>query len=443
MAKRKLNRRQKWRIEKIQAERRQRAQRRAGQENPVATALGDEQLGTVVAHFGGQVLVEDEAGVPARCHFRANLEQLVVGDRVIWQAPRVEGEGDGVVTAIEPRQSVLKRPDNYGNLKPVAANVDRLLVVFAPMPVPSTALLDRYLVAAELSGIPATLVLNKADLIDAESRDGVVRGRVTSATGAFDGPLSVLVQRRGGGENSVVPVMWSDDGGARVGRFEAGGLIDAPFVVSFGQTGFFDIEPNYVTVRPDEPELAFVVDDAHAVTSVAVRAVDADTGEPLDAFRAWLTVDPFGDERTQFGEVEEGAEPIARFDGVPADLPWSVRVGADGYAVGWGDAPDLVAGEGSDPGELVVRLHRGWSTRLCVRDESKARLAGVLVLLDGEVAGTTNTDGVVELRAAEAPTSLHVERDGFTPLSDNGYDAEAGNFRRELWRLTLTMRADE
>jgi len=173
MAKRKLNRRQKWRIEKIQAERRQRAQHRAGQENPVAAALGDEQLGTVVAHFGGQVLVEDDTGAPARCHFRANLEQLVVGDRVIWQAPRVEGDGDGVVTAIEPRQSVLKRPDNYGNLKPVAANVDRLLVVFAPMPVPSTALLDRYLVAAELSGIPATLVLNKADLIDAESRDAL------------------------------------------------------------------------------------------------------------------------------------------------------------------------------------------------------------------------------------------------------------------------------
>ncbi len=170
MAKRKLNRRQKWRIEKIQAERRQRAQHRAGEQNPMATALGDEQLGTVVAHFGGQVLVEDADGATARCHFRANLEQLVVGDRVIWQAPRQEGEGDGVVTALEPRASVLKRPDNYGNLKPVAANVDRLLVVFAPIPVPSTSLLDRYLVAAELSGIPATLVLNKADLIDSEIR---------------------------------------------------------------------------------------------------------------------------------------------------------------------------------------------------------------------------------------------------------------------------------
>jgi ribosome biogenesis GTPase len=169
MAKRKLNRRQLWRIEKIQQERLQRAQRKETRETPAATALGAERTGVVVAHFGRQVLVEAGDGDARRCHFRATLEQLVVGDRVIWQPPRGD-EGEGVVTALEPRVSVLKRPDNYGNLKPVAANVARLLVVFAPRPVPSTALLDRYLVAAELSGIEATLVLNKADLIDADNR---------------------------------------------------------------------------------------------------------------------------------------------------------------------------------------------------------------------------------------------------------------------------------
>ncbi|ASK35441.1 small ribosomal subunit biogenesis GTPase RsgA [Alloalcanivorax mobilis] len=173
MAKRKLNRQQRWRIEKIQEERRQRAQRKVERDHPVASALGDEQTGVVVAHFGQQVLVEADAGERRRCHFRATLEQLVVGDRVIWQAPR--SEGDGVVTALSPRVTVLKRPDNYGNLKPVAANVARLLVVFAPRPTPSTALLDRYLVAAELSGIEALLVLNKADLMDDDNRDLLAR----------------------------------------------------------------------------------------------------------------------------------------------------------------------------------------------------------------------------------------------------------------------------
>ena len=169
MAKRKLNRRQQWRIEKIQAEKRDRAQRRNAElETLVANDLGDEQTGTITAHFGQQVGVESADGESMRCHFRATLEQLVVGDRVIWQPPK--SEGLGVVEAIEPRHTVLKRPDMYGNLKPVAANVEQMLVVFAPLPKPSSALLDRYLVAAELSDIPATLVLNKADLIDEELR---------------------------------------------------------------------------------------------------------------------------------------------------------------------------------------------------------------------------------------------------------------------------------
>ena len=144
MAKRKLNRRQRWRIEKIQAEKRQRAQRRNAElETLVADDLGDEQIGTITAHFGQQVGVESADGDAMRCHFRATLEQLVVGDLVIWQPPK--SEGLGVVVAIEPRQTVLKRPDMYGNLKPVAANVEQMLVVFAPLPTPSSALLDRYL----------------------------------------------------------------------------------------------------------------------------------------------------------------------------------------------------------------------------------------------------------------------------------------------------------
>src|SRR5690606_41331897 len=95
---------------------------------------------------------------------RATLEQLVVGDRVPFQPPLARGDDQynlGVVTAIDPRSTVLKRPDPYGNLKPVAANVEQMVIVFAPLPTPSSVLLDRYLVAAELSGIAPLLVLNK------------------------------------------------------------------------------------------------------------------------------------------------------------------------------------------------------------------------------------------------------------------------------------------
>ena len=44
------------------------------------------------------------------------------------------------------------RPDPYGKLKPVAANIDCILLVIAPFPEPSALLVDRYLVACELTG---------------------------------------------------------------------------------------------------------------------------------------------------------------------------------------------------------------------------------------------------------------------------------------------------
>ena len=271
MAKRKLNRRQRWRIEKIQQERRDRARRKAERAHPTAADLGEEQEGTVVAHFGGQVLVEAGDGAPTRCHFRANLEQLVVGDRVIWQAPR--SEGDGVVTAVMPRATVLKRPDNYGNLKPVAANLDRLLVVFAPRPEPSSALLDRYLVAAELSGIPATLVLNKADLVAPDNADTVARlvalyqdlgypvlqvsatsrDGLADLSGGLTGGTVAFVGQSGVGKSSLVNALLpeaelavgalSDVSGlgqhttttARLFHLEGGGhLIDSPGIREFG-----------------------------------------------------------------------------------------------------------------------------------------------------------------------------------------------------------------
>lgn len=164
MSKRKLSRQQSWRISKIQEERTARAQRRGerGEEILGAGELGGEQTGLVIAHFGTQVDVEASDGSTQRCHLRANLDGLVTGDRVIWCA----GDATGVVVAREPRHSELRRPDAYGKLKPIAANIDQILVVIAPFPEPHANLIDRYLVASEAVGIEPVLLLNKSDLLD-------------------------------------------------------------------------------------------------------------------------------------------------------------------------------------------------------------------------------------------------------------------------------------
>lgn len=106
-----------------------------------------------------------ELGSVWRCHTRTNLELLVTGDRVKWQAD--PNTGLGIITAIHPRQSLLTRPDRYHKVKPVAANISLIVIVFAALPEPAPGLIDRYLVACANANIPALLVLNKTDLLKA------------------------------------------------------------------------------------------------------------------------------------------------------------------------------------------------------------------------------------------------------------------------------------
>lgn len=176
MSKRKLNRRQKWRIEKIQAEKAARAEKKLSRVEEIGSdALGPERHGRIVAHFGQTVEVESlnpEAhdNERQRCFVRANIDALVTGDEVIWRAGK---DDNGVVEMRQPRRSVLQRPDKYGQLKPVAANIDRIVIVVAPEPHPHANLIDRYLVAAETLDITPAILFNKSDLIDARNQDKV------------------------------------------------------------------------------------------------------------------------------------------------------------------------------------------------------------------------------------------------------------------------------
>lgn len=170
MSKRKLTRRQSWRVKKIQDERAERASKREDivDQQLNEGELGPEQQGLVIAHFGQQVEVEPlhEDKTAHRCHLRANLDTLVTGDRVIWRA----GKPTGVVVANQPRQSELSRPDSQARLRPVAANIDLIVIVIAPLPEPHANLINRYLVAAESVGIEPLILLNKTDLLDPQSR---------------------------------------------------------------------------------------------------------------------------------------------------------------------------------------------------------------------------------------------------------------------------------
>lgn len=129
--------------------------------------LGTAKNGLIITRFGQHADVEDlETGEVQRCNLRRGIESLVSGDKVIWR-PGLESMAgiSGIVEAVETRTSVLTRPDYYDGLKPVAANVDQMVIVSAVLPELSLNIIDRYLIASETVNIAPLVVLNKVDLL--------------------------------------------------------------------------------------------------------------------------------------------------------------------------------------------------------------------------------------------------------------------------------------
>ncbi len=165
MAKRRLSKNQTRRIQHKQRQHSEKASTAKVSADIDESNLGPEQPGRVIAHFGTQVDVENEARETRRCFMRANLQSVITGDHVIWR----DGPDCGVVVSLEERRSLICRPDSYGKLKPVAANVDQILVTVAPKPELHSNLTDRYLVLAEATGITPIILFNKSDLIEGET----------------------------------------------------------------------------------------------------------------------------------------------------------------------------------------------------------------------------------------------------------------------------------
>ena len=177
--------------------------------------------GLFIVNYGKSLLVEDAAGALNRCVARRSLGAIVCGDRVSWQS---SGELEGVITAMAPRRNILTRADGADRQRPLAANIDQIIIVAAPEPAPEPFLIDKYTVAAELAETKPVLVINKADLLDAAARselkstlaDYVNAGYPVIYTSAREntgleqladrltGKASILVGQSGVGKSSLI-----------------------------------------------------------------------------------------------------------------------------------------------------------------------------------------------------------------------------------------------
>lgn len=141
---------------------------------PADEMLGDVEPGTVIGRFGQHADIESTNGEVVRCHIRRNISSVVCGDKVLFR-PGVDSGANvsGVLEVVEERKSVLTRPDFYDGVKPIAANIDQIIVVSSVVPALSLNIIDRYLVATEDVEIEPVILLNKVELLDQSQRQAV------------------------------------------------------------------------------------------------------------------------------------------------------------------------------------------------------------------------------------------------------------------------------
>jgi ribosome biogenesis GTPase len=123
---------------------------------PMANGL---EQGLVVATYGRHCLVETPEGRRLICHPRGKKNQVVVGDRVLWQ---IAGD-EGSIEKLLERHNLFYRQDEI-RTKSFASNLDRVLILIAADPEYSESQLSRALVAAEAERITPIIALNKSDL---------------------------------------------------------------------------------------------------------------------------------------------------------------------------------------------------------------------------------------------------------------------------------------
>lgn len=216
------------------------------------------RTGLVVERHGDKLLVEDSFTQQLReCEQRSALqkEHLVCGDRVSFQlvkastARGAKYQAVGLVVGRGARHNLLLRPDPMHKaakkMKVIAANVDQLFIVVAPVPHVPLETIDQLLAAGEVYGMSPILLINKNDLpesaeltrrlhfyhdllgyplLNASASSGEGLAEVRRALD--EGDVSVFVGQSGVGKSSLINRLLRGDGWGQVDQelLEVGGL---------------------------------------------------------------------------------------------------------------------------------------------------------------------------------------------------------------------------
>ena len=266
------------------------------------------------------------------------------------------------------------------------------------------------------------VVAGEAATLDVElqrqASAGDIRGTVTSDSGRFSG--HVFVQLSSPDRKTLSgSVQWQEVGGEQVGSFAFEDVAAGQYRLFFQSLSGDTFEPELIDVSPPALDVAVVCHDRPRGAPVVIRAYDAKTGEPIETFEGalWaLDYDlPTPEAGTRTIRAPLTAFPLAR-SGEPLTMLMMAeqigfRVSVGGYASAFGDWRDLTE-ETDEAGEPIrvahVGLEPGWGTRFTVTGPDEEPLEGVVVILDDVEAGSTDSEGVLDVRLDEAPERVEL-----------------------------------
>lgn len=143
--------------------------------------------GTVIKSTGSWYTVHTDNGETVACKVKGNFRlkgirttnPVAVGDRVDIAENQ---DGTAYITSVGPRSNyIIRRASNLSKESHIiGANLDRAYLVVTLMhPVTSTTFIDRFLATAEAYRVPASIIINKTDLLtdeeDLQLLDAVTR----------------------------------------------------------------------------------------------------------------------------------------------------------------------------------------------------------------------------------------------------------------------------
>lgn len=302
------------------------------------------ERGRVLSINGENITVESE-GKLVTCVLRGSLKKdrqriknlIIVGDFVLFSS---SSAGEGLIEEVEPRRTVLSRADNLSRQKEhlIAANIDLVLItVSVVQPVLKTPIIDRYVIAAEKGGMDYLVIVNKIDLLEADSFEAEVEKElyedaiqaysianipflgVSTVTNeglaelkkAMQGRASVFSGQSGVGKSSLINAITGSslltrEGVERTGKGShttttaqllplegSGWVIDTPGIRSFGLWNLCseDIAAYFDEFTPFAAQCKFAnCTHTHEENCAVLKAVEAGQIHPLryDSYQALI-----------------------------------------------------------------------------------------------------------------------------------------------------------